>query len=230
MVKVSLENANIYVTRDAGVLHIAANEHYIGKVNCYNNWFTKFVTLFFGVASEVTFNGNKNKVYVVNKKEYEAKFSALTNNAKDIEANDSGTYMRDRLTPAKTDKLFKKMMHSFSEQNMEKVKRYIGKGADVDRNFWALFQMANISESEPYCGGNDDARRVGSLLFHAVRNKDALSIQNSHLVEFVSTFTSKDINIGIEHRGHSEYALSFDRDTKELYCIDNYRGERKKFS
>lgn len=139
----------VFTTVDSGRLHLAADDRYVGSVNSYNNWFTKFFARLFGWSEDVTFNG---KVRCVEKSDY-VKFLANSTSYKEasldrikeyvdynalkvVPTQDRGT-MRENISEGKADYLFRKLTRAMvTDEDYDKAAKYIGKGADVDGQFW----------------------------------------------------------------------------------------------
>lgn len=125
-------------------LHVAQDAHYQGSVNSYNNGFTKAFSKLFGLSSRITIN---NESKFVNKKSY-GKFLAaldLTPSKNEPMKNfdtlpcsfrkDQGL-MREHISSKKANKLGKKFIQAILANDMQKATDLIGKGAQIDKNFW----------------------------------------------------------------------------------------------
>ncbi|QLH35546.1 MAG: hypothetical protein HWD61_04875 [Parachlamydiaceae bacterium] len=122
-------NYNFYSTVDHHRLHLAdENSRYIGNINCYNNFLTRFFSKMFGKALTVDFHG---KMRTINVKSYIKflKSHGLMANSENIlnfanfsqvlkRQNDwsQGGFMRDFISKPKTHKLFKNLLQPFNKE------------------------------------------------------------------------------------------------------------------
>lgn len=143
------QKAQLFATVDAGRLHVGLGENYVGSIDSYNNFVTKFVANLFGWSTKITIDG---KTRHVNKTDY---FKWLNDNTANAPLTKSGLgdytdlhlleikilegqgRMRDHLSAHKTRRLFEKMVLALvGNKDFESAKRYAGKGANVDDYFW----------------------------------------------------------------------------------------------
>lgn len=124
--------------------HIAKNEKYLGSVNSYNNFFTKFISHLFRLAVDVEVGGKKRRL---NKKSY-VKFLAHLRVEKSKENLPKSLeklalsiprerrLMRNYLSASKVERLTKRLLHALARGNSEMAFHLAGKGADINRHFW----------------------------------------------------------------------------------------------
>lgn len=147
--KSAQQKAQLFATVDGGRLHVGLGENYVGSIDSYNNFVTKFVANIFGWSTKVTIDG---KTRHVNKTDY---VNWLNNNTANAPVTKSalGAYtdlhlleiktiegqgrMRDHLSADKSRRLFEKMVVALvANKDFEAAKKYAGKGANVDDYFW----------------------------------------------------------------------------------------------
>jgi len=204
-----------FTTVDGGRLHVAADDKYVGSINSYNNWFTKFFARLFGWSEDVTFNG---KVRCVEKKDYMNFLSTSTsykeasldrikdyvdfNALKVVPTQDRGT-MRQNISQYKSDYLFGKLVNSMvSHDDYEKAVKYVGKGANIDGQFWFRdgygVSFSNLTQSLP----NDksfqlQAGRYTPLLYAAAKNNKLFS---SYICFFNPTLDAEGETLKFERK------------------------------
>jgi len=140
---------HIYTTVDHGITHVAADNKYIGSVNTYNNFFTRFFAWVSKSSMQVNFDG---KTRIVNKVSYLNLVNTLTGtdvkiqNIKDhilfrktVKNGNlltSKSTMRDNISEKSRYKLFKKLARAISLGETQKACQMIGKGAALDRAYY----------------------------------------------------------------------------------------------
>lgn len=179
-----LDVGTCYTTRDRGRLHIAFNEHYLCSVNCYNNFFTKFLAQCFEIAQEVECNG---KVYIVNKESYKKRYTALIH-GNVITSKQPNELMTNHLSRDKVEKLTNKMMYHLRNENFHAVKKYLGKGANVNVEFHihSQTQVLGHNETSRHNRRIPNGVQVGrvTLFGYTVLNKAYLPLQETGLYNF----------------------------------------------
>lgn len=133
-----------FATVDKGQLHIAVGENYIGKVNSYNNCFTKLFAWILGRSLQVRF---ADKVRTVNKRDYtnllsslkigevkeRAIFDTLVLNASISESNGK---MREALSVKSQRALGKKLRQAIAKGEIARAILLIGKGAKIEGKYY----------------------------------------------------------------------------------------------
>lgn len=141
--------AQLFATVDGGRLHVGVGENYVGSIDSYNNFVTKFVANLFGWSTKVTLNG---KTRHVNKTDYVKWLNNNTANAPvtksglgaftdmhllEIKAIEGQGRMRDHISADKSRRLFEKMVQALVvNKDFNSAAKYAGKGANLDDYFW----------------------------------------------------------------------------------------------
>lgn len=134
---------NLYATRNNGRLFLAVDQWYQGSINYYENKLAKwFMSLFRKTITETI----GEKTYCLNKKSYQkflAKFSIIQQQTKSplrqvVVNHTQETYMRDSITAEKADKLFLKLIKDLYANDLEKAKKHLGKGANINLHFFKV--------------------------------------------------------------------------------------------
>lgn len=139
----------IYTTVSGGKTHIAADDRYIGSVESYNNGITRFFAWLFDSSTTVNFDG---KTRSVNKKSYQQLLHSLASTNTQLmnlsersvfrRVAEAGTLpdwnmkMRDAISDADRQSLFRKLAHAISSGNTDKAVQMIGKGAALDLPYY----------------------------------------------------------------------------------------------
>lgn len=223
----------VFTTVDGGRLHVAAEDRYVGSINSYNNWFTKFFANLFGWSQDVSFNG---KVRCVEKSDY-IKFLANSTSYKEatldrikdyvdynalkvVPTADRGT-MRQNISEGKADYLFRKLTKAMvNDEDFDKAAKYIGKGADVDGQFWVRegqgISFRNLTDSLPREKSFQmQAGRYTPLLYSAAKNNKAFS-------SYICTF-NPSLNAEGEIAAEGE-TLRFERKIMEVNPIEEVQS------
>jgi len=140
---------NVYSTYSNGRLHIAANKDYVGSVNVYRNWLTRFVTKILGFSTRIDFGG---KAQIVNKKSYVKLLKKLGNESVRLSNingyNDfkqvlekstilSGQMIRNAIDNKKKRLLTRRLATSILSGQNQRAIKMIAKGADIDRVYYS---------------------------------------------------------------------------------------------
>ena len=182
------QKSKLYATVDGGRLHLGQDEQYVGSIDSYNNFLTKFFANIFGWSTQVTING---KTRHVNKTDYtnwvnnntahvgvtrDLVGGYLDINLLDIKKDPSQGRMRDHLSAGKTKTLWEKMVAALADKkDFEAAKKYAGKGANLDDYFYVR-EGHSISHTTLTDGLEDDKEvdfRAGyytPLLYAAEKN------------------------------------------------------------
>jgi hypothetical protein len=138
----------IYTTISDGRVHIAADAKYLGSVNSYNNFVTQFFAWIFNYSICVNFDG---KLRSLNKKSYSKLIETLTLNNKVNDVKELTLFrpvaekailpgctwkMRDFINRKDRQALFQKLCAAIAKNNSEKAILMIGKGAEVDSDYY----------------------------------------------------------------------------------------------
>ncbi len=128
--------------------HIAQDTHYLGSVNSYNNFLTKFVAKLFRKGIDIDFSGKKR---TLNRKSYQKHLQQLGITDKRVQECLSYTslitplppcqlprlgYLRDHIHHKKRNKQFNKLIHALAGKDEQKAKKAICKGAEVNQYFY----------------------------------------------------------------------------------------------
>ena len=159
----------LYSTVSCGRTYIARDKanvgdfksYFVGDVNSYNNFFTRFFARLFEVSIQVNFDG---KWRDVNKKSYvkllhklgitDARVSNLAQYTRFKPYTDgidlTGKTMREALPYSKQERLLLGLGRAILQNNTEKALRKIGKGALVDQAYYdrGVFGPSLYSEGE----------------------------------------------------------------------------------
>lgn len=160
-----------FTTVDKGQLHIAVGENYIGRVNSYNNCFTKLFAWILGRSLQVRF---ADKVRTVNKRDYtnllsslnigevkeRANFDTLLLNAS-ISANNGK--MREALSVKSQKTLGKKLRQAIAKGETARAILLIGKGAKIEGEY---YDRGNLGSSK-HC--RDGLKKKKSYQFTAFK-------------------------------------------------------------
>lgn len=139
----------LYTTVSEKRTHVAADMHYLGSVNSYNNCFTRIFAAIFRCSIKVNFEG---KTRVVNKKSYNKLISSLLgqevkekeiknhiifkNVAEKVDLSNKNRTMREAISEKNRKSLFKKLAKAISQNNTDKALEMIGKGAALDFSYF----------------------------------------------------------------------------------------------
>lgn len=131
-----------------GRTYIAGDQHYIGSINTYNNWFTKNIASLFGFSMTVKFDHTE---LCVNKKSYEKLLKEELNisnvSSKNIQdysnfaekvnlISTSNGFLRDKIDSRTSMELFKKLVNAIDKNENVKAIHYIEHGALIDKEFF----------------------------------------------------------------------------------------------
>lgn len=185
-------NYNFYSTVDHHRLHLAdENSRYIGNINCYNNFLTRFFSKMFGKALTVDFHG---KMRTINVKSYIKflKSHGLMANSENIlnfanfsqvlkRQNDwsQGGFMRDFISkPKRISSL--KTYYSHSTRRSNKSPKFAGQGADIEQTFWEksnhqICLGSSLSSHLPTSSMSDKMTQLNPLFYSAKKNYTELS-------------------------------------------------------
>jgi len=185
-----MTSANIYSTYSNGRLHIAANKDYVGSVNVYRNWLTRFVTKISGFSTRIDFGG---KAQIVNKKSYVKLLKKLGtegvrlsningyNDFKQVLEKStipSGQMIRNAIDNKKQRLLTRRLATSILSGQNQRAIKMIAKGADIDRVYYS--REGTIRKANPLAFDSDTQGLKegwaykfnvfkGSPIFHAAK-------------------------------------------------------------
>lgn len=127
-------------------LHVAADVHYQGSINSYNNFFTR-LTKHVGFSSDVMIGG---KVHCLNNKSYlkflqtlGIKEANLTNlrdyrnlDSLDVKLISNRGTMRSHLTREKVQALGRSLVIAIQDGDIGRAKNLLSAGAEINQTFW----------------------------------------------------------------------------------------------
>ena len=143
------QKSQLYATVDGGRLHVGLDEHYVGSIDSYNNFITKFVANLLGWSTQITVDGktrhvdkadytksaNNNTAHTTATKDALAGFADL--HLLEVKVKEGPERMRDYLSTGKSRRLFEKMVVAMCvNKDFEAAKKYASKGANLDDYFW----------------------------------------------------------------------------------------------
>jgi hypothetical protein len=145
---------DIYTTHDSGKLHIAIDNNYLGSVNTYNNFFTRFFAGLFNTSMEIIIN---NKKRIVNISSYRKLLKKVNKNlipsecknfneVAPLKITDSYSLMNFHLSKKKRRELFRKLVYALVNEEIEKARKLVGKGANLKDKFWIMNGVVHFQE------------------------------------------------------------------------------------
>jgi len=185
--------SNIYSTVSDYRTHIAADKEYVGNVNSYNNWLTKFFAWVFQLAIDVNVDG---KVRYVNKKSYLKLLQNLSNTDatldnlsdytkfRDVAEKSTlptGKMIREAISTSKRNSLFRKLARAISRGYTEKALKVIGQGATLESRYFDRGHQGVSFHCVNYDLSRDRSYKFtvfnGTPILHAARKANTLVAQ-----------------------------------------------------
>jgi hypothetical protein len=164
---------SVCTTVSQGKVYVTANNKYVGELNHYNNFFTKFFAWLFGSSVSVDFDG---KVRSINKASYvkllsdlkvdnqtinkigsHSKFKSIIQ-AAHLPATDQK--MRNVIASSDRTALFKKLAIAISEGDVEKALLMIDKGASLEQTYYQTYRTGSTDRPAFH---HDDAHYSGFM-------------------------------------------------------------------
>lgn len=216
-------NNQVYTTLSNYETHIAIGNKYVGKVNSYQNPVTRFLSKLFRISMEVDFNG---KTKTVNKNEYKKlvkfllnkeinisesqfrKFNSIVDDKLDLSHVNKNQTMRDAIGSKKSFELFVKLAIAIRDNNMNQASKLIGKGANLEQEFYISEKDRTIAFGRDYDAINHEGTqkifKLNPLLIAAQK-------ENSELVQKLIDFGAKIDHIGSEYLLEKRYQRDYEQ-------------------
>lgn len=148
-------NNNVYSKVSEGITHIAVGTNYIGKVESYNNIFTRLFAWVFCLSLTVDFDGKERSI---NKNSYAKLIKQIRPSDENIDISKFKNFksviegcninrqlkMRDVISAKDAEILFQKLALAISKGETSKALGYISKGANLEKSY---FDRENRSPS-----------------------------------------------------------------------------------
>lgn len=182
-------------------VHIAADSHYIGSVNSYNNFFTKLFSRIFQRSMSVDFEG---KIININKNSY-LKFirRVLSNNIKLKNFNECRVFrnitemkefkkqnvlMRSAISKKTADSLFRKLAQAIAKEDTAQALTMIESGAVLDTPYFFNKSNAKVTFNSDTDNLYPENKRYKFTIFKGTPLLMAAMMSNHTIVKKLKEF------------------------------------------